>query len=427
MVTYLKTTNPSHDPVRSIAVNPFSNLVGEKSQNNQSHSNKSSLQDVSKSNDDSNFVHHSNSKNPTTKNDEILISIIGRNIFKLIRFTEERLKQVGTSKIDAKNYIDQVWMNSERLLICCDQGNIYFVDNGDIREKIDLYQDFKKNFSHMSLSEHELLQSRVCRNGNNGNAWNDREKMWITPTALVRTNAGFCVADANGNSFVYLRDETTANNSGQFSFYFSKLLCLPTISTDVSDFAIEQDFITFMTTSPSNEHFLAFSDHCNLYHYNLNSTNLDNKLIYFKEITAGSHHNKIIDVSTCVRKPLITTVSSDQTLKIWNYKNNSCEISKNFHQDVSCVSLHPNGLHVLVGFADKLRLMNLLLEDLRLFKEFPIRNCRFADFSNGGHLFAATYGTIIMIYSFSNFNLLQSLQAHSQRIIATCWGGSISS
>ena len=34
-----------------------------------------------------------------------------------------------------------------------------------------------------------------------------------------------------------------------------------------------------------------------------------------------------------------------------------------------------SGMYVLAGFADKLRLMNLLIDDLKTFRELPVRNC----------------------------------------------------
>lgn len=52
------------------------------------------------------------------------------------------------------------------------------------------------------------------------------------------------------------------------------------------------------------------------------------------------------------------------------------ELYKEFQEEAYSVALHPTGLFVLVGFSDKLRLMNLLMDDIRTFKEFPIRGCR---------------------------------------------------
>jgi hypothetical protein len=52
------------------------------------------------------------------------------------------------------------------------------------------------------------------------------------------------------------------------------------------------------------------------------------------------------------------------------------EIYREFSEEAYSVALHPSGLYVLVGFSDKLRLMNILIDDIKQFKEFTIRGCR---------------------------------------------------
>lgn len=52
------------------------------------------------------------------------------------------------------------------------------------------------------------------------------------------------------------------------------------------------------------------------------------------------------------------------------------ELAKYFTEEAFSVALHPSGLYILVGFSDKLRLMNLLIDDIRPFKEITIRGCR---------------------------------------------------
>lgn len=52
------------------------------------------------------------------------------------------------------------------------------------------------------------------------------------------------------------------------------------------------------------------------------------------------------------------------------------ELHKEFQEEAFSVALHPSGLFILVGFSDKLRLMNLLIDDVRTFKEFTVRGCR---------------------------------------------------
>ena len=54
----------------------------------------------------------------------------------------------------------------------------------------------------------------------------------------------------------------------------------------------------------------------------------------------------------------------------------SLEVSREFQEECYSIALHPSGLYILVGFSDKLRLMNLLIDEIRMFKEFTIRGCR---------------------------------------------------
>jgi hypothetical protein len=56
--------------------------------------------------------------------------------------------------------------------------------------------------------------------------------------------------------------------------------------------------------------------------------------------------------------------------------DSNLELYKEFAEEALSIALHPSGLYVLVGFSDKLRLMNLLIDDIRTFREFSVRGCR---------------------------------------------------
>ena len=61
------------------------------------------------------------------------------------------------------------------------------------------------------------------------------------------------------------------------------------------------------------------------------------------------------------------------------------------------------GMYILAGFSDKLRLMNLLIDDIKTFREFNVRNCSACAFSCGGHLLAAVSGNVVSVFSSVNF------------------------
>ncbi|KAJ3096593.1 Cilia- and flagella-associated protein 57 [Phlyctochytrium planicorne] len=98
-----------------------------------------------------------------------------------------------------------------------------------------------------------------------------------------------------------------------------------------------------------------------------------------------------------------------------------CELSKYFPEEAYSVSLHPSGLYLLVGFSDKLRLLNVLMDDFRLFKEFGIRGCRECRFSHGGHIFAAVHGNMIQLYSTWTFDNIGNLKGHNGKVRSLYW------
>ena len=56
-----------------------------------------------------------------------------------------------------------------------------------------------------------------------------------------------------------------------------------------------------------------------------------------------------------------------------NFPTCSVDLSSFSLQEAFSVAFHPSGFHLIVGFADKVRLMNLLMEDFRTYKEIPIK------------------------------------------------------
>lgn len=77
----------------------------------------------------------------------------------------------------------------------------------------------------------------------------------------------------------------------------------------------------------------------------------------------------------CTRKPLIATCSSDKYIRIWNYEERTLEVSKAFTEEPYCLSIHPSGHHLVVGFADKVKMMNIIVHNSQIkhYKEIPFK------------------------------------------------------
>lgn len=135
------------------------------------------------------------------------------------------------------------------------------------------------------------------------------------------------------------------------------------------------------------------------------------------------HFGRIGGVSICMWKPLFMTSGlDDRSLRIWNYEQESLEVCKEFQEDIYGISIHPTGLFAVVGFSDKLRFLTITIDDLIKTREFHIRSCKLCSFSRLGHLFAATNGNVIQVYSTVSFEQLFVLKGHSGVVsVITNW------
>jgi len=334
--------------------------------------------------------------------DSTQVAVTGDHIFKYLRFTEGNLKQMGTQKIDPKNYTAHCWLSSEKLVLACENGRAYIVENGDVKETINLDDsDVRAASAQSRQSENSDFDHRQSVGGS------------VKAVALATVGSGFAVSNNQGMTYFFEAEE---NKTHANTYHLAKKIVIEDKNLD------KKDYIIRLTASPANELLVGLSEDRSLYQFSLATAHLESgQESSWEVLGSGSHSGPILDLSVCSRKPLVGTCGQDNTLKIWNYESHECEISKRFPEDMLSISLHPSGLHVLVGFSDKLRLLNLLIDDVRLFREFPIRGCRLSSFSNGGHLFAVVHGLVIMVFSNNNFEVIQNLQGHSSKIRCLSW------
>jgi len=134
------------------------------------------------------------------------------------------------------------------------------------------------------------------------------------------------------------------------------------------------------------------------------------------------HASKAITgLDVCVRKPLFATCSKDNTLRVWNYQLNELELCKHFPEDMFCVALHPSGLHLAVGFTDKLRIYHVLVDELRPCLELSIKSCRECHFSNGGNKLAVVNGNTISVFDFHTGEKVVDLRGHNGKVRNIYW------
>ena len=141
-----------------------------------------------------------------------------------------------------------------------------------------------------------------------------------------------------------------------------------------------------------------------------------------KYLSCQFHSPKpITGMDVCIRKPIIITVSKDNSLRIWNYITMELDMVKMFTEEMLCATLHPSGFHAAVGFADKLRVYHILVDELRPCLEITIKNCRECRFSNGGNFIAAVNGNSINVFDFYSGEKIADLRGHNGKVRGLFW------
>ncbi|RHY51294.1 hypothetical protein DYB30_005854, partial [Aphanomyces astaci] len=106
---------------------------------------------------------------------------------------------------------------------------------------------------------------------------------------------------------------------------------------------------------------------------------------------------------------------------LWNYSDKSTDILKFFKEEALAVALHPSGLHVVVAFTDKLRMLNILMDDIRPYREFGVKACREVRFSHGGQYFAVANNNTIQVYGTYSGELMAVLRGHTNQVNSLLW------
>ena len=95
----------------------------------------------------------------------------------------------------------------------------------------------------------------------------------------------------------------------------------------------------------------------------LDSRNSDDTLRY-DYLISGFHSHPIFGMDVCLKKTIIATCSSDRTVRIWDYGSQPHalvpSIVQQFEEEAFSVAIHPSGFHMVVGFSDSVRMLNIL-------------------------------------------------------------------
>ncbi|KAI8896953.1 quinon protein alcohol dehydrogenase-like superfamily, partial [Globomyces pollinis-pini] len=301
--------------------------------------------------------------------DSTEIFVSGKHFASIYRLIEGQLKAIPIA-VPSMTYISHTWITIDRVVMVAQEGKVFLVECAKI------------------IQEEPFPVSNT------------------TISCIQATKHGFAVGSSSGLVAIYnfLIMEST-------EFTLSSMLHLPDSQTNVVGLAATTGEDTLLVEVSTNH----------IYKVVLSSTIDSDEQHKYEVFMESSHTGPISGLALCIRKPLIVTCSQDRSIRIWNYMTGTCEMVKFFNDEPQSVSLHPSGLYLLAGFGDKLRLMNILMDDLRPVREFSIRACKECVFSNGGHIFAAAHGNIVQIFSTWTFENIENLKGHNGKVKSLYW------
>ena len=282
----------------------------------------------------------------------------GNGVLKFFRLSDGQFKVMPLTmgKREPQNYLCHQWLDSDRCVVATDTGELLLFESYELKCSLS-----------SSPADGNSIDSIVAYGAKAG------------------SHQGFICGGDDGMLYLFEYSED------QREHYKMRQ------SFPIKDHASK---VTNVAVSPSEDSLACTLANHQMFVLPLSSTDMfKSEEMHFEPLATDVHSGCISGLDTCVRKPLIATCGLDRSVKVWNYLDSSVDLRKTFAEEAYSIAFHPSGLHILVGFSDKLRLLNLLMDDIRVFKEFPIKACKDAIFAHGGHVFAAIDSQSIKVYN----------------------------
>ena len=216
---------------------------------------------------------------------------------------------------------------------------------------------------------------------------------------IIVYSKGFIIGGENGQIMIYEKSEEPKNP-------YHRIATLPTTTDAKSDkdypmlmAGVMSSKVRCMSLNATEDSLVFTTENNQLMRVPINIERPTDDAKY-EYLIYPFHSRGINGMDVCIKKQLVGTCGADKTVRIWNYHTKTLEICEVFQDEANSLAFHPSGFHVVVGFTDKVRMMNVFQKTLKTFKEIGIKLCREIRFSNGGHLFACTNQHAISVYKF---------------------------
>ncbi|CAE7596826.1 CFAP57 [Symbiodinium natans] len=311
--------------------------------------------------------------NPT---DSSIVCVIGDGIFKFMQL-KDGFKTLPVAPAKLQSFMCHTWLHDDKMLVGCENGDLLLFDNAGEFQLV------------LPTSPGEPRAA----------------------TCVISFSKGFVIGGDDGCIRVYEKSDEPKE-----VYRTTKTLQVEGGAGAVRSLAL----------SPSEELLAVTTSTSQLYQLSLLGQDLlkADETPAFDPVLTHFHTGAILGMDVCIRKPLVVTCGVDKSARVWNYVEKTCALCKWFNEEAYSIAFHPSGFHLIIGQSDKLRLMNLLMEDMKTYKDIPIKQCRECRFSNGGQYFAAvnTNATnAIQVYKTYTCEPIETLRGHNNKVRSVAW------
>eukprot|EP00485_Elphidium_margaritaceum_P004858 CAMPEP_0202687750 /NCGR_PEP_ID=MMETSP1385-20130828/3381_1 /ASSEMBLY_ACC=CAM_ASM_000861 /TAXON_ID=933848 /ORGANISM="Elphidium margaritaceum" /LENGTH=1277 /DNA_ID=CAMNT_0049342593 /DNA_START=35 /DNA_END=3868 /DNA_ORIENTATION=+ len=341
--------------------------------------------------------------------DSSLMVCTGHKVLKFYRVEASELKPLPPSmgKREPQDYTAHCWDTDRRTLVTTEHGDILLFDGGEFRGLIwEMPSHSSSLFSIVSFRK-----GFICGGDNGALLVFERSDDGAagTPSTAYRKLNQLTLGSSNNNNHNHNNNSSSRSSIVHLAMPPSEELLACVLSNNQM-YAVNLSQIEVLKTSHHQHHAEEEEEE--------DAEDAEE----FEYLLTPFHDKAVTGLDLCVRKPYLATCGGDDhSVKIWNWHEKRVVLAKTFAEQPLCVALHPSGLHLVVGFADKLRLMNVLMDDIGGGKDFSIKGCTEVRFSNGGQYFAAINASTVQIYETYTWHNYATLRGHTAKVTSLWW------
>ncbi|CAF1133715.1 unnamed protein product [Rotaria sordida] len=376
--------------------------------------------------------------------DNNLLSIIGRRFCRFIRHLDGNLRiQSSSAKLDQYDFISHAWYDSNRFIAGTSNGHVCVLFNGDVQTEIDVVEFRERSIPPIqrAVSINSSLGKSISRSGFYPNQQENLDTLRSTGeevTSISVVNKGFfclvggkrlCLFSKIADSWDFAKAREYVIPSNEIGTARSSTISYLSSSQILHDKQQQQQPLNNthsmwkVVVSPKEEHVLVLTNKQQIYSVSdmAKDQSAESKEPFLLELIFNSYHQlSIRGLDIAIQKPLFISSGDDHTVRLWNYETNTIEQMKIYNEPVYAITMHPSGHQIVVAFASKVSLMNVLIDGFATVKEYPIHAAHQVKFSNGGHLFAVIDANIIQIMSPVYLKVIHRLN-HGQTVKKILW------